>query len=206
MPGPRAPEAERREQIVNAAYVVSLRTGINGVTLRAVAAEAKLSHGLVIFYYRRKDVLIDALLDRLLATTVMVRASLEASQASERRSRFTALLRDELGRLSRNSRSTRLLLEYWALGVRQPAVRRKIAAALERYRAAFRTMAEEILPPKQFGTSEPTPAALATVAVGLITGFIVQAMMDPKNIDTPAYIAAVEDLIGRLVPNHALEV
>ena len=71
MPGRRAPEDARREQIVSAAYAVALRSGIAGVTLRAVAAEAGLSHGLLIFHFKGKAELVGALLDRVLATTVM---------------------------------------------------------------------------------------------------------------------------------------
>ena len=79
MPGQRAPEEQRREQILSAAYAVALRTGIAVVTLRAVAVEAGLSHGLLLFHFERKDELIGALLDRVLATTVMLDRSRGAS-------------------------------------------------------------------------------------------------------------------------------
>jgi len=75
MPGPKASEETRREQIVSAAYEVALRTGIDGVTLRAVAAKAKLSHGLVVFYFKQKHQLISALLDRVLTTTAMLQVT-----------------------------------------------------------------------------------------------------------------------------------
>jgi TetR/AcrR family transcriptional regulator, transcriptional repressor of bet genes len=201
MPGRRAPEEKRREQIVSAAYAVSLRTGVNGVTLRAVAAEAKLSHSLVIFYFRRKDQLIDALLDRLLATTAMVHVSRDVSRIAEPSRRFAALLRQEVSRLSQDPRGTRLFLEYWALGLRQKAIRRKIAAALERYREGFRASAEEVLAATEHNDSDPSPASLATVAVGLITGVTVQTLMDPKHVDTAAYLATVETLVEGIVPN-----
>ena len=55
MPGQKAAEATRREQILKAAYEVALRRGIDGLTVRAVAARARLSHGLVLFHFKRKD-------------------------------------------------------------------------------------------------------------------------------------------------------
>jgi AcrR family transcriptional regulator len=200
MPGRRAPEEKRREQIVNAAFAVSLRTGVNGVTLRAVAAEAKLSHGLVLFYFRRKDELIDALLDRLLTTTAMVHVSRDVSQIAEPPRRFAALVRHEVSRLSQDPRGTRLFLEYWALGLRQKAIQRKIAAALERYREGFQATAEEVLATTGNG-SNPSPESLATVAVGLITGFTVQTLMDPKHVDSAAYLATVETLVEGIARN-----
>jgi TetR/AcrR family transcriptional repressor of bet genes len=203
MPGPRAPEAARREQILNAAYHVALRAGIDGVTLRAVAAEAKLSHGLVVFYFKHKDRLIGALLDRVLATTAMLHVSEDVARIPQASERLGGLLRQELGRLSRDPRGLRLFFEYWALGVRQTAIRRRIGAALERYRAAFRAMAEELLPTEASHGTDVTPDALAAVAVSLINGCAVQAMIDPHHFDTRAYLAAVQGLIERLAPTPA---
>ena len=75
MPGRRAPEEARREQIINAAYAVALRAGIADVTLRAVAVQAGLSHGLLIFHFKRKDQLIAALLDPISARRVQPTAA-----------------------------------------------------------------------------------------------------------------------------------
>ena len=65
MPRHRESEATRREQILQAAYEVALRRGIDGLTVRAVAARARLSHSLVLFHFKRKDQLGLALLDRV---------------------------------------------------------------------------------------------------------------------------------------------
>lgn len=203
MPGRKAPEEARREQIVSAAYRVALRTGVAGVTLRAVAAEAGLSHGLVVFYFKGKDQLIAAVLDRVLATTAMLHMSEDVARIPHAAERLGALLRQELVRLAGDPRGLRLFFEYWALGVRQVAVRRKIGAALERYRAAFGAIAEEMLPADAAPGPDITPETLAAVAVSLINGFAVQAMIDPDRFDTRAYLAAVQGLIDRLAPAPA---
>lgn len=203
MPGLKAPEEARREQILRAAYAVAQRTGIDGVTLRAVAVEAKLSHGLVVFYFKRKEQLIGALLDRVLATTAMLHVSEEIARIPHAPERLGALLRQELGRLARDPRGSRLFFEYWALGVRRAAIRRRIGAALERYRAVFKAIAHEMLPPDSPNGTEMTADALAAVAVSLINGCAVQALIDPGRFDTEAYLAAVEVLIERLAPTPA---
>src|SRR5215207_428101 len=186
MPGRRAPEEERREQIMRAAYDVALREGIDGTTLRAVAAEAALSHGLVIFYFKQKDQLIAALLDRVLATTAMLHVSEDVALLPRVPDRLGAVLRQELARLAR--------------GARDAAVRKKIGAALERYRAAFQALAEEMPATTAANGAGVTSAALAAVAVSLITGCAVQAMSDPDHFDTAAYLAAAQGLIERLAP------
>ncbi len=132
MPGQKASEAERREQIVDAAYNVALRTGIDGVTLRAVAEEAGLSHGLVLFHFKRKDNLVGALLDRVLDTTVILDMRGDVAAIPRATDRLHEILRREVGRLAREPQQMRLFLEYWALGARDPAIRAKVGAALER--------------------------------------------------------------------------
>jgi len=199
MPGPKASEETRREQIVSAAYEVALRTGIDGVTLRAVAAKAKLSHGLVVFYFKQKHQLISALLDRVLTTTAMLQVTGDVARMPRVPPRLGARIRQELSRLSRDSRDLVLFFEYWALGVRKAAIRRRIGRALERYRAAFRAMGEEMRPIASTNGAGVTPDALAAIAVSLITGYAVQAMIDPDRFDTEAYAAATERLIEELV-------
>lgn len=198
MPGPKAPQKIRREQIVNAAYEVALREGIDGVSLRAVAARAKLSHGLLLFHFKQKDQLIAALLDRVLTTAAMLRTSDDLTRLPPSPNRLTAVLRKELDDISREPDTIRLFFEYWALGVRDSAIRQKIGAALERYRAAFRSLAADALPPDATGGASITPDALAAIAVSLISGCAVQAMIDPDRFDNAGYLAAVHTIVERL--------
>lgn len=198
MPGRKAPEATRREQILQAAYEVASRKGIDGLTVRAVAAKAKLSHGLVLFHFKRKDQLVDALLDRVLATTVTLDLSEDAPRIPRAPDRFGALLRHEVDRLSEEPRRIRLFLEYWALGTRQAAVRARIGAGLERYRAALRTACEELVRAEPARFAGVTPDGLAAVTVSVITGCAVQAAVDPGRFDRDEYLAAACGVIGRL--------
>src|SRR5215210_9072584 len=164
MPRHRESEATRREQILKAAYEVALRRGIDGLTVRAVAARARLSNGLVLFHFKRKDQLGLALLDRVLETTVAISTPTDLMTLPSPRDRLHALVRYELDRLLKDPRRIRLLLEYWARGVHNAVIRAKIGAELERYRAAFRGIAEDALPADgRLGT----PAGMAATAVSL---------------------------------------
>jgi AcrR family transcriptional regulator len=194
MPGQKATEATRREQILKAAYEVALRRGIDGLTVRAVAARARLSHGLVLFHFKRKDQLGLALLDRVLATTLSLRIPDEIGTISKPRERLQALLGHEVHRLLEEPRRIRLLLEYWARGAHNAVIRAKISARLDGYRAAFRKIAEEALPTKPDRSG--TPAGVAAVAVSLIIGYPVQAMIDPDQFDIEEYLAAVQAILG----------
>jgi AcrR family transcriptional regulator len=194
MPGQKAAEATRREQILKAAYHVALHRGIDGLTVRAVAARAKLSHGLVLFHFNRKDQLGLALLDRVLATTVSADIEESVRSVANPRERLQSLCRLELTRLLKDPRRIRLLLEYWARGAHNAVIRQKISAGLERYRSSFRQIAENV-----FSTSVGsfgTPAGLAAVAVSLIVGFPIQAIIDPHHLDVEEYLTSVQRILG----------
>jgi TetR/AcrR family transcriptional repressor of bet genes len=197
MPGRKASETLRREQILRAAHDVALRQGIEGLTVRAVAARARLSHGLVLFHFKRKEQLVSAVLDRVLATTLSLHVADEVARIRDPRERLRTLLRHEVDRLSRDSRQVRLFLEYWALGTRHTAIRGKISAALQAYRAAFRTLTEEVLRAEPARFSGVTPEGLTAVAVSFINGCAVQAMIDPDHFDVEEYLTAVQGILGR---------
>jgi TetR/AcrR family transcriptional repressor of bet genes len=195
MPGQRETQATRREQILEAAYEVALRRGIDGLTVRAVAARARLSHSLILFHFKRKDQLGLALLDRVLAGTLSLTLPDEIRSIRNPRERLQALFRQELHRLSEEPRRLRLLLEFWTRGGHNAVIRQKIAAGLDHYRTAFQDLAAEI---SGADGRRGTSAGLAAVAVSLIIGYPVQAMIDPERVGVGEYLAAVRGAIGQL--------
>lgn len=198
MPGQRETQATRREQILEAAYEVALRRGIDGLTVRAVAARARLSHSLVLFHFKRKDQLGLALLDRVLAGTLSLTLPDEIRTIRNSRERLPALFRQELLRLSKEPRRLRLLLEFWTRGGHNAVIRQKIAAGLDGYRTVFQDLAEELSAGEVRRLEKATPVGLAAVMVSLIIGYPVQAMIDPDRVGDGEYLAAVRGAMGQL--------
>jgi TetR/AcrR family transcriptional regulator, transcriptional repressor of bet genes len=203
MPGKRASEDVRRGQILRAAFEVASREGIGSLTLRAVAAEAELSHTLVLFHFQRKERLVGELLEWLIATTSVLEVSEEVAGVPRALDRLYALLQQEMARVSREPRQTRLFFEFWALGTRHELVRARISAELERYRAAFRVIMQELLLAEPATFAGVTADGLAAVAVSWIHGCAVQAVIDPAHFDAGEYLAAVRAMVGRLVSAEA---
>jgi AcrR family transcriptional regulator len=196
MAGTKATQATRREEILRAAHEVALRRGIDGLTLRAVAARARLSHGSVLFHFKRKHQLGLALLDRVLATTLPAGILDVVETSADPRERLLALFRQEIARLAAEPRPVRLLLEYWSRGAHNAMIRRKILAALEAYRAGFSRLAEEARRGKSDLGGTATPAGVAAVAVSLILGYPVQVMIDSGLVDEVGYLASVHGILG----------
>jgi TetR/AcrR family transcriptional regulator, transcriptional repressor of bet genes len=192
----RIPEDERREQILQAAFVVACRNGIGGLAVRAVAAEAGVSHALVLFHFQTKERLVHALLEWLIASMAVLHISEDIARFPHARDRLHALLQQEMARLSHQPEHTRLFLEFWALGVRDDGIRGRISAELERYRQAFLGIMEDLLESEPSRLPTSTAEGLAAVAVSWIHGCAVQAMIDPTEFDTDGYLEAVRGLIG----------
>ena len=194
----RLSEEERRTQILRAAFEVARREGIGGLTVRAVAAEAKVSHGLVLFHFGRKGGLVHELLEWLITDMAVLHISDDIARFPRARDRLHALLQQEMARLSHQPQRTRLFLEYWALGVRHAEIRTRISAELERYRGAFRAIMEELIRAEPVTFASATADGMAAVAVSWIHGCAVQALIDPGHFDTDEYLAAVRGMVSRL--------
>jgi TetR/AcrR family transcriptional regulator, transcriptional repressor of bet genes len=194
----REPEEMRREQILKAAFQVASREGIGGLTIRAVATEAKLSHALVLFHFGRKERLVEELLEWLIESTSVLHVSEDIARSPRALDRLHALLQQEMARLSREPRHTRLFLEYWAMGARNESIRERISMELERYRTAFRGNMEELILAEPATFAGITADGLAAVAVSWVHGCAVQAMSDPQHFDTGEYLAAVRGIVGQL--------
>ncbi|NMR20324.1 TetR/AcrR family transcriptional regulator [Cellulomonas fimi] len=66
----RLPMAKRREQLVNAALAVASRDGVEAATVRAVAAEAGVSLGVVHYCFQDKNELLRAMGEAITARNV----------------------------------------------------------------------------------------------------------------------------------------
>jgi AcrR family transcriptional regulator len=207
MVGRKEPEETRREDMLRAAYDVAARQGLEALTLRTVAARADVSHGTVVFHFKRKHELIADLLDRVLYATAVLRVPDAVTQITRPSERLDALLRTEMERLSSEPRHFRLFLEYWTIGVRSAPIRRKIRLALDSYRAALASFASPLVT-DELSVSPATRAmerksgvtveGVASVGVSLIHGCALQAVIDPKGFDVRRHFAAAAHMIERL--------
>jgi TetR/AcrR family transcriptional regulator, transcriptional repressor of bet genes len=203
MPGKKASVEERREQLLSAAFEVASRTGIGGLTVRSIASEASVSHGLVHFHFKTKEQLVRALLEWVLAATLALHVPEDVARIPRPLDRLRALLQQEMYRLSREPRRTRVFFEYWAMGTRDAAIGERISAELERYRSALRGVAEEVLRTEAAVFGGVTADGVAAVAVSFINGCAVQAMIDPERFDIAEYLDAVRGIVGQLAAPEA---
>jgi TetR/AcrR family transcriptional regulator, transcriptional repressor of bet genes len=192
VPGVRAPEAERRQQIVDAALRVAAHDRLDGLTVRRVATEAGLSPGLVYFHLTDKETLLLAVLDRLIARLVPGPPAVSSRSA---RDRLIDHVREEVARLPEDREFVELFLDFWVMGTRNPGVRERIADALVAYRRALVPLAEDVIaeePDRFVGT---TAERLAAMVVAFLHGHAVQVVLDPQAIESGDFVATLEALV-----------
>lgn len=196
MGGRKAPEERRREEIVRAAFAVAAEGGLASVTARAVAAEARVSPGLVFFYYATIDQLLLALLDWLLARTVVAgEVPAVAAATADPAARMMAVVRRDIERLPRQRARVELFFDFWVLGTRDPAIRRKIRRALDRYRASFLPVAAALVASEPERYAGATPEGLASVAASFVEGCALQVVMDPTQFDVERSMTTLAALV-----------
>ncbi|WP_087508371.1 TetR/AcrR family transcriptional regulator [Cellulomonas iranensis] len=118
----RLPVAERREQLIEAALVVACRDGVDGATVRAVAAEAGVSLGVVHYCFRDKDELL-----RAMAHTITLRNTARGEAEMPESAPVADLIMGVLDTVWDNIRATRgpqiLTYELTTTSLRHPELR-----------------------------------------------------------------------------------
>jgi AcrR family transcriptional regulator len=164
------------------------------VTIRDVAKKADMSTGLVVFHFRTKERVLLALLDHVLATTITLRVGADIEAVEDPLDRLVALLRQEMARLTAEPMHNRLFFEFWTEGMWNRPVRVRMQRELDRYRAAFRPMAAEVVASDPIRFGGVSAESLAAVAVSFIKGCAVQSMVEP-HLDVAGFLRAAEALL-----------
>lgn len=195
MPGSRASEDVRRQQIVEAAFELASKGGLAAITVRDVARKSGISSGLVLFHFENKERLVLAVLDWVLASTISLSVDGAATSIPDPIDRLAVVLGREIDRVSREPRRNRLFFEFWNHGLENRTIRSRMQRDLDSYREAFLPLIEAVLNGYQRRFRETNAAALATAIVSLIKGCAFQSMIEP-HLDVDAVIAAAAGLLG----------
>jgi AcrR family transcriptional regulator len=175
---------------------VAARTRLTGLSARAVADEAGVSKGLVFFHFGSRDGLLVALLERLLAITLVGPELAEPLPGQTPAERMLSAIRRDVEALPRQRERVALFFDFWVMGTCHPEIQRTIRAALDRYRDAFRPLAEAVVAaePERFGPAGGE--GLAGVTAGFIEGCALQVVMDPDRFDVDGYMETIAALVG----------
>ncbi|WP_051467529.1 TetR/AcrR family transcriptional regulator [Actinomadura oligospora] len=180
-----AGRTDRRALLLDTAIAVIASHGLRGLTHRAVQEAAGLPHGSVTYYFKTRDMLILAVVDRMIeidkersgpAAHELLRAIATRSDAPDY-DRIAELLRGWW------SESRELLLARFELelaGAREPLIR----DAMARCRAEFRQLAELIALAAGSEDARFDAEVVTKLIDGLMFDFVTRAPQDPRHLTT----------------------
>lgn len=170
---------ERRAQILDAAAVVFSKKGFYAASMDDLVAEAGLSKGALYWYFKSKDHVITALLDRFFAPELAQLVALQGAKGSARE-RILISTRVSITELKQLARRMPLTYEFYALAFRNKPAQK----AMRRF---FRAYADNLVPLIEQGIARGefrnTNARQTAIALGaLIEGSLLLWVFDPKFV------------------------
>jgi len=176
---------ERRAQILDAASNVFARKGFDQASMDEIVDESGLSKGALYWYFKSKDQIIAAVLDRMFAPELDQLNALARAEgtARERLLQFAAITVRELKRMSRLIPIT---YEFYALALRDKSVQKSMKAYLRAYYAALIPVIEQGMAGGEFRALDAAQVAVALGAV--VEGSVLLWVLDPKSVDLEAQL------------------
>jgi len=183
----------RRGQIVLAALTCFGRRGVNGATMRDIAAEAGLSTGLLYRYFRDKEALVEAITELATGQQARFIAELGEGTAAEAQDR---LVNGLFGIFEHPQAQTfaRLGAGLYGHALDSEETRRLLLADLDAFRAAWAQLVRRW---QEEGAVEPglDPDGVGRVVVAVLQGLLLQRALDP-SLDLEAAHEAFRALLN----------
>jgi AcrR family transcriptional regulator len=135
---------ERKGQILDAAAAVFARAGVQDARMDDIVERAELSKGAIYWYFKSKDELVAAFIERIFER------GLESFRELLRNkmpfpARMMAIARYSAADLQSLSKLRSVVLEYYALAARDAGVRRRVRGYLQELIGLFETMLRDAI-------------------------------------------------------------
>jgi AcrR family transcriptional regulator len=178
-------KARTRNSLLEAAARAFPLAGYHGTSVEQIAEEAGFSKGAVYSNFESKEDLFLAVFTQYLRRNLAItEEQVSADKPIDEQARESA--RIYTTRADENREWRILFMEFWVAAARDPELRRKVAA----HYAEFRAEVAEIVLRRAKEQGIPillSPEQVATAAVALNEGFILQHFVDPEEISEQSY-------------------
>lgn len=190
-------EAERKAQVLAAARACIVALGYERVTMRDIAETAGVSTGMVVFYFRDKESVLEAaLLGKIQDTGIAFRAALEGARSA--RERLERLVGASLPASDEVRDEWRLWLTFWGEAARNARLR---AVSERQHQRWTRFLGRIVRDGIVAGEFAPVDAdATATQIAALIDGLAVQATLGNPALSADRMRGLCLDALRRLLP------
>jgi len=173
-------QQERRKQILDAAEKVFIQRGFNKARMDDIVAESRLSKGALYWYYKSKDEIILALMDRFFSGEMQAEEELISIEGNARQQLevfFEAAFKD----VRRFEERMSLGYEFFSLAARTEEVRDAIRGYYRRYQATISQIIQQGIDSGEFISIDPDDAATAVISI--VEGMALMWFLDPEILD-----------------------
>ena len=168
-------KAQRRDNIIRAAWRCAARKGFRELTIDEICEEAGVSKGGFYGYFGSKEELLVALLEDEAAGRLAIFQALgEKSAGVERLQAFARAMLERAG----DPAHVQVLADLWATVGNQGPVRDAFSASISARRSVLREWIEEAVADEEL--VDLPPNALASILIALGDGLLLHAALDPS--------------------------
>ena len=188
----------RRTELIEATIRVIGRRGFSRTTLAHVAAEAKLSPGIVSFYFKSKEGLLHETLAHLAAEYEKTWTRSVRQVGDDPVAALDAMIEVDLGPDVCVRGTVAVWVAFWAEMPGRPRYRTLCNELAERYFEQARGMCREIV--RRGGYDHVDPELVSRALNAMIDGFWLDLMMDPKRFDRARAKQACRQFLAGVFP------
>lgn len=182
---------ERTAQILDAALAEFSEQGLDKTRMEDIGERAGISKATVYLYFKSKEVLIGALMERLFSREMTALKVLEGEgdSARPRLTRFNEAFVQDLARMRP---LMPILYEFYALGLRKKPVRRVLGAFFTHFIDVVAPVIQEGIASSEF---HPVDARQAAITLGAVMeGTLLLWAYAPEQVELEAQLQSGFDL------------
>jgi len=171
----------RRIQLIEATIDVIARAGFSDLTLAQVAESARLSTGIVNFYFKSKDALLAATLEHMVGEYERYWRANVAAAGPGAAEKLVAMLEGDFGRLVANRKTVTVWYAFWG----ETRWRPDFMTLCQGLNNAFQAVATDLFRGliADADTAERDPMLLAKGFSAMSDGLWLDMLINPKETD-----------------------
>ncbi|HUI70671.1 MAG TPA: TetR/AcrR family transcriptional regulator [Spirochaetia bacterium] len=187
---PRPDVSEKRKtEIVDAAARVFSRKGFSGARMDDIVEETGLSKGLLYWYFKGKDAIIVAILQRLIGPTLRRAGELAQAQGSARK-RLLGFADGVIKEVEIMEKIMPITFEFYSLAFRNRTVKKAFGEFFRVFIKSLHAIIEQGIAEGEFHAVDPGAASTALMA--LFEGSLLLWVFDRTLVDLTNMRTAVE--------------
>jgi TetR/AcrR family transcriptional repressor of bet genes len=190
----------RRVQLIEATIDVIARAGFSDLTLAQVAETARLSTGIVNFYFKSKDALLAATLEHMVGEYGRYWRANVAAAGPGPAAKLVAMLEGDFGRLVANRKTVTVWYAFWGETRWRPDFMSLCQGLNSEFQAVATELFQQLI--SDTGEAERDARLLAKGFSAMSDGLWLDMLINPKDTDRETARQVVRAFLHGLFPTR----